>query len=114
MKTLKEILPYYLGTGLKVTCYPDEPQERICEMIAIDTQDLNYGEPFYISAIELNEDKCRGNYKVNEIKPHFRTLDSLTKPITVEGYNGWKPFVPMERLSKFKHYSLYQINLHAF
>jgi hypothetical protein len=38
----------------------------------------------------------------------MRPLSSLTKPITVEGYNGGDPFVPIEHLFSGK----YQIEKH--
>lgn len=39
----------------------------------------------------------------------MRSLDSLTKPITVKGYNDDKEFVPVEELGELD-YDIYSLN----
>lgn len=73
MKTLKEILPYYLNVELSVRI---DFYNNINSVFRI---------PLTISTFE----QC-----VKYGKPMLRTFNSLTKPITVEG----ETFIPIEKL----------------
>lgn len=71
---LSQILPYYLGTGLKVE-YLITGAKVVHELTFRNIENAIF----------------RG-------KPLMRSLSKLTEPITVEGYNDGKPFVPMMKL----------------
>lgn len=77
--TINELAPY-LPYGLKMMCYPNEPEHsRLGELVAIDSDKL-YNEDWYISAkCIINEDSLRGNYGVDEFKPILRPLSDLTQ-----------------------------------
>lgn len=58
--------------------------------------------------------KCWGpfeNVEYSDFKPILRPLSDLTKPITVEGYNDGKEFVPMEELQKLYPASMKEIRM---
>ena len=69
----KDIAQYYLGTGLEVKI--GEGQCILVEEVIIDLRKELY-----------------------TVTPLLRSLDSLTKPITVKGYNDDKEFIPMEEV----------------
>lgn len=71
----KDIAQYYLGTGIKIQ-WDSEYQ-------------TTHKTDFTISDYDWLINKQKG-------KPLLRSLDSLTKPITVKGYNDDKGFVPQE------------------
>lgn len=45
--------------------------------------------------------------KENRVRPHLRPMSDLTKPITVDGYNDGKPFVPIEELFQLAYVSVF-------
>lgn len=80
-KQLKDVLHYYLGTGLRIQ-RPDNRTNKVMMGLQLDTiifDDYSYGDAGSL----LN-------------KPNLRPLSSLTKEIIVDGYNDGKPFVPVE------------------
>ena len=84
MTKFKDIAQYYLGTGIKIQ-WDSEYQ-------------TTHKTDFTISDYDWLINKQKG-------KPLLRSLDSLTKPITVKGYNDDKEFVPVEELgwNSFQH-----------
>jgi hypothetical protein len=88
MKTLEQILPYYIGKGLKIGFnIPSVPDELI---------GINNGD---VIGIE-------GDYNYNEVKPYMRSLNKLTQPIKVDG----EEFKPIDKLSVGLRY-LHEIDL---
>lgn len=82
MKTnLSQILPYYLGTGLKVQ-RPD--RKTVLEMVGMQLDTIIF------------KDYSFGDANSNLNKPLLRSLSKLTEPITVDVYNDGKPFVPID------------------
>lgn len=75
----KDIAQYYLGTGLEIR--HNDGDDLIMNATGSGSN--------FISIDDIEE------YG----KPLLRSLDSLTKPITVKGYNDSKEFVPSEKLS---------------
>ena len=75
----KDIAQYYLGTGLEV---------RETRLIYPRSEKI----------VILNSEHIDINSRTYKIKPLLRSLDSLTKPITVKGYNDDKEFIPMEEV----------------
>lgn len=73
----KDIAQYYLGTGIKIQ-WDSEYQ-------------TTHKTDFTISDYDWLINKQKG-------KPLLRSLDSLTKPITVKGYNDDKEFYPAEEI----------------
>lgn len=90
-------LKYYLGTGLKIRLNSDSGYDE--EMFKTD---------YTLSHFGLNQKgvityRCMETmqpFQIHESKPLMRPLSSLTKPITVEGYNGGEPFVPVDELNR--------------
>ena len=79
----KDIAQYYLGTGLKINTTENE-------LYSIDLKNKQMGCIFRGHLINI--------YEWDIVKPLLRSLDSLTKPITVKGYNDDKEFVPIYHL----------------
>ena len=81
MKTkFKDIAQYYLGTGLVIR--HNDGDDLIMNATGSGSN--------FISIDDIEE------YG----KPLLRSLDSLTKPITVKGYNDENSFVPLYQLIK--------------
>ena len=78
MVKFKDIAQYYLGTGLEVTY-------RLSDVINTHKDELRNKA--------LTCDSL--TFCITYGKPLLRSLDSLTKPITVKGYNDDKEFVPI-------------------
>ena len=76
----KDIAQYYLGTGLEIV---DTPSNTNGYLNGINPDEIYFQDGWYSS---------------NRFKPLLRSLDSLTKPITVKGYNDDKEFVPAEEI----------------
>ena len=75
----KDIAQYYLGTGLEF-------------------KEVGFGKVYELTIYNIS--MVLENIRVfDNIKPLLRSLDSLTKPITVKGYNDDKEFVPSEKLA---------------
>lgn len=90
MKTkFKDIAQYYLGTGLEVTYNLQDVGENYHDELRTHTFNYDNSTLTFIS----------------NAKPLLRSLDSLTKPITVKGYNDDKEFVPMDELMKIRPFS---------
>lgn len=83
MVKFKDIAQYYLGTGLEVTY-------RLSDVINTHKDELRNKA--------LTCDSL--TFCITYGKPILRSLDSLTKPITVKGYNDGKEFVPLYQLIK--------------
>ena len=81
----KDIAQYYLGTGLEIV---DTPSNTNGYLNGINPDEIYFQDGWYSS---------------NRFKPLLRSLDSLTKPITVKGYNDDKEFVPIEELLKTRY-----------
>lgn len=79
---IEEILPYYLGTGLKV--------QRGNKSYLLSAFNTRWNTLKYVD--NVGDDY---NTAIQNVKPMLRSLSNLTEPITVEGYNDGKPFVPM-------------------
>lgn len=75
----KDIAQYYLSTGLEI---------RETRLIYPRSENI----------VILNFEHININFRTYKIKPLLRSLDSLTKPITVKGYNDDKEFVPYKQL----------------
>lgn len=80
MVKFKDIAQYYFGTGLRLK---DGTTNIEIQGWVIDEM-FNY--PHLI-----------------DWKPLLRSLDSLTKPITVKGYNDGKEFVPLDELGELDY-----------
>ena len=76
MEKFKDIAQYYLGTGLVIR--HNDGDDLIMNATGSGSN--------FISIDDIEE------YG----KPLLRSLDSLTKPITVKGYNNGKELVPQE------------------
>ena len=105
----KDIAQYYLGTGLECradTSYSDWESHSI---FVLDTISVKDGLIFKYDIYRWDE------VYEGRIKPLLRSLDSLTKPITVKGYNYDKEFVPIEEIGELDYdtYSLYYYKNHA-
>lgn len=87
-KQLKDVLHYYLGARLQLTCSGFFMPNR-------EEKPLLKGASATLTA-NLFADIYDETFGVGVFKPHFRQLSSLTKPITVEGYNNGEPFVPLK------------------
>ena len=75
----KDIAQYYLGTGLEMQTFINIENKPFIELLTLDYLKSMIDDP------------------IGE-KPLLRSLDSLTKPITVKGYNDGKEFVPIYHL----------------
>ena len=75
----KDIAQYYLGTGLNIR--------------------HNDGDDLIMNATGSGSNFISIDDVEEYGKPLLRSLDSLTKPITVKGYNDGKEFVPSEKLA---------------
>jgi hypothetical protein len=73
----KDIAQYYLGTGLEMQTCINIEDKPVIELLTLD---------YLKDMIET---------PIGE-KPLLRSLDSLTKPITVKGYNDGNSFVPID------------------
>ena len=100
MKTLqfKHLAPY-LPYGLK-GCRVDGGRQ-IFELTRVGKGNIYIWSPIEFG--DSIQDSCNLKY----IKPLLRPLSDLTKPITVEGYNDGKEFVPMDELYKLSDYTEY-------
>ena len=75
------------------------------------------GKVRYISGILLGEPGCDlelfddgGNIEssyIEDIKPILHPISDLKKEIIVEGYNGDKPFIPMEKIAEILNFDGY-------
>ena len=74
----KDIAQYYLGTGLEIR--------------------HNDGDDLIMNATGSGSNFISIDDVEEYGKPLLRSLDSLTKPITVKGYNDGKEFVPVNKL----------------
>ena len=77
----KDIAQYYLGTGLVIR--HNDGDDLIMNATGSGSN--------FISIDDIEE------YG----KPLLRSLDSLTKPITVKGYNDGKEFVPLDEIQQY-------------
>ena len=75
----KDIAQYYLGTGLEMQTCINIEDNPVIELLTLDYLKSMIDDP------------------IGE-KPLLRSLYSLTKPITVKGYNDGKEFIPMEEV----------------
>lgn len=82
-KQLKDVLHYYLGTGLRINTIENELASIINNRGSKVVETIFRGHLINV-------------YEWDEIRPHLRPLSSLTKEITVEGYNNGEPFVPFD------------------
>jgi len=98
MKLTKEqILAYHSGHGVLYRCQCKETGEyQDLPITLIDFEkDL-----ITIGATDFDYPQLQDDFSI--ALPLLRNLSSLTKPITVEGYNEGKPFIPMIHLFNAK------------
>lgn len=88
-------LKYYLGTGLKFVSEMDKPYDEYGKQPEWAMEGL-VNDPRFGLCVTTKMDQ----YRADLCKFKMRPLSSLTKPITVEGYNGGEPFVPMDELKE--------------
>ena len=98
----KDIAHYYLGTGLLLK-YKNFSTNRYLTAFLTGVNNTEI-ETTYNRKIkgchgDIISFNGRNNIKDLDLKPLLRSLDSLTKLITVKGYNDDKEFVPSEKLS---------------
>lgn len=75
----KDIAQYYLGTGLELK------DDR-----------FGFGHLYKLSTFNIST--IFSDKQFSGIKPLLRSLDSLTKPIIVKGYNDGNEFVPIDEI----------------
>lgn len=112
MKKFAEVAHYYLGTGLNAKLSNqgifnldlEYPTPRANEVGKLDNiYFLNDGS--IEGCLRLNDGYSFDFSELTEITPLMHPLSSLTKPITVEGYNDGKQFVPLDELNKVLGYT---------
>ena len=91
----KDIAQYYLGTGLEVQTGSNSANNIKKSIITGLTQSNKVG---YISV--KNHNNTHIGF-IDDCKPLLRSLDNLTKPITVKGYNDGKEFVPLDEIQQY-------------
>ncbi len=85
-----EQLKYYLGTGLRFEVIDPKFETGEYELSSIDLLG-------YVSLNGINvKTQSAELFHFEDVQFKMRPLSSLTKPITVEGYNGGEPFLPID------------------
>lgn len=96
-----EQLKHYLGTGLRFEVIDPKFETGEYELSNIDL--LGYES---LTGINVKQQSAE-LFHFEDVQFKMRPLSSLTKPITVEGYNGGEPFVPVVELCKMAHGDIY-------